>query len=215
MIYDYLKNKSVLVIGPPRSEKHLFAEQFLAEGFKSSELGIYIITNDFPEDIVKKISAVGIGNFHIESNLMKIIDCYSNFIGVPKADTDTVKNVSGPQALNEISIALSKLLTNNSRVVLDSGTTLLLQNPFSMLEKFFQAMIGKTKIYNSAFFILLEEGTHDARYVTILESLTNATVYFRSDGENKSIEIKDPTLHKIIPYVAEMNKLVFKELVEA
>lgn len=216
MLFDYLENKSALIIGPPRSDKLLFAEQFMVEGFKKNELGIYIINNDFPESIVNKIRDIhGIGNFHLESSLLKIIDCYSTFIGVPKADSDIVKNVSGPQALNEISIALAKILASNSRVILDSATTLLLQNPFNMVEKFFQTLIGKIKVYNSAFFIILEEGTHDARDIIVLESLTNITVYFRGEEDNKFIEIKDSAVHKKIPYAVETNQIVLKELVEA
>lgn len=215
MLYDYLRNKSALIIGPPRSEKLLFAEQFLVEGFKNNELGIYIITNDFPENVVNKIKGIGIGDFHLESKLLKVLDCYSAFIGVPKPESDIIKNISGPQALNEISIVLAKVLSNNSRVILDSATTLLLQNPFSVVEKFFQVVIGKIKVYNSTFFILLEEGTHDARNVAILESLTNITVYFREENGNKFVEIKDAAVHKKIPYEIETNKLIFKELVEA
>ncbi len=216
MIYQYLEKKSVLIIGPPRSEKLLFAEQFLVDGFKNNEQGIYIITNDFPEDVIKKISSVhGIGNFHVESKLMKIIDCYSPFIGVPKSESDTIKNVSGPQALNEISITLGKILTSGSRVILDSATTLLLQNPFDMVEKFFQSLIGKVKVYDSTIFILLDEGTHNDQDIAILESLTNVTVHLRNENESKFVEIRDSIVHKKIPYEIEANKMVLKELVEA
>ncbi len=216
MPYDYLGKKSVLLIGPPRSEKLLFAEQFLVNGFKNNILGIYIITNDFPESVINKMKSIhGIGNFHVESKLLKIIDCYSTFIGVPKQESNIIKNASGPQALNEISIVLSKMLASNSRIVLDSATTLLLQNPFNMIEKFFQVVIGKIKVHNSTFFILVEEGTHDARDIAVLESLTNATVYFREENDHKFIEIKDMSIHKKIPYEASTNGLVFKELVEA
>lgn len=216
MIFDYLEHKSALVIGPPRSEKLLFAEQFLVDGFKSNELGVYIITNDFPESVVSKIRNVhGLGNFHVESGLLKIIDCYSSFIGVPKPETDTVKNVSSPQSLSEISIALGKVMTNNARVVLDSATTLLLHNPFEMVEKFFQSLIGKIRVYNATFFIILEEGTHDPRQIAVLESLTNATVYFRGESKNKFLEIKDASVDRKIPYTVGASGLALREMVEA
>ncbi len=216
MLYQYLEKKSALVIGPPRSEKLLFTEQFLVDGFKSNEMGVYIVTNDFPEDVISKIKNVhGIGNFHVESGLMKIIDCYSSFIGVPKAESDTIKNVSSPQALNEISIALGKSISNNSRVVLDSATTLLLQNPFGMVEKFFQSLIGKIKVYNSTILILLDEGTHNERDIAVLESLTNVTICFKSENGNKFIEVRDTVVHKKIPYEVESSGRVLKEMVEA
>lgn len=216
MVFEHLEHKSALIIGPPRSEKAIFAEQFLVDGFKNNELGVYILTNDFPESIVGKMRNMhGIGNFHVESGLLKIIDCYSSFIGVPKTETDTVKSVSSPQALSEISITMGKVMNNNARVVLDSATTLLLQNPFSMIEKFFQAMIGKVRVYNSTFFMLLEEGTHDPQQIAVLESLTDITVHFRAEGASKFIEIKDSVMDRKIPYVVDANRLVFKEMVEA
>jgi hypothetical protein len=157
----------------------------------------------------------GIGDFHLESGLLKIIDCYSSYIGTPKSESDIIENVSGPQALNEISIALAKLLKKNSSVVLDSGTTLLMQNPFAMIEKFFQVIIGKIKVYSSTFLILLDEGSHPAQDITVMESLTDITVNFKKDGNNKFIEVISSTASKKIPYELETGRLVFKELIEA
>ncbi len=212
--FDYLEKKhSILVIGSPRSEKSILAEQFAIEGIKKGEKALYILTNNFPEDFLGEIS--GIGNFHVESNLIKIIDCYTNFVGVPRQESETTYIVSGPNALNEISIAMSKALKETpKRVVFDSASTILLHNSISNVERFFQVVIGR--LHNTAtLLILLEEGVHDAKDVAIMESLTSLTIRFKEAGGNKYMELTSMAESRKIDYEAVNKKIMIKQPVEA
>ncbi len=212
--FDYLEKKhSILVIGPPRSEKSILAEQFAIEGIKKGEKALYILTNNFPEDFLGEIS--GIGNFHVESNLIKIIDCYTNFVGVPRQESETTYIVSGPNALNEISIAMSKALKEApKRVVFDSASTILLHNSISSVERFFQVVIGR--LHNTAtLLILLEEGVHDAKDVAIMESLTSLTIRFKEAGGSKYMELTSMAESRKIDYEAANKRIMIKQPVEA
>ena len=211
--FDYLEKKhSILVIGPPRSEKGILAEQFAIEGMKKGEKALYVLTNNFPEDFLSEIS--GIGNFHMESSLIRIIDCYTNFVGVPRGDTDMSYAVSGPNALNEISIAMSKAMKEApKRIVFDSGSTILLHNSINNVERFFQVLIGR--LHNTAvLMILLEEGVHDAKDVAVMESLTSLTIRFKEEPAGKYMELSSISENKKIQYEVAGKRIMIKQPVE-
>lgn len=212
-ILDYVKKQpSILVIGPPRSEKSMFVRQMVVEGFKRGEKAVYILTKDFPEDEIAEIGR-GIGSFHMEKNMIRIIDCYTNFVGVPRPSSEIVSVVSSPAALNEISIALAKVIkeANPATVVFDSASTILLQNQ-RLYEQFFQVVIGKLKSYSIKSVMILEEGIHSQKEIAVLESLTSATLAFASDGKEKYIEVKGLGSEQRVHYEAEEGRLLFKEL---
>lgn len=212
-ILDYVQKQSaILVIGSPRSEKSLFAKQIIMEGFKRGERAVYILTNNFPEDTVAELGK-GIGMFHIEKNMLRVIDCYTNFVGVPRPGSDTTIVVSSPAALNEISIALAKAIKDISpaSVVIDSASTILLQSPH-LYEKFFQVIIGKLKSYAIKSIILLEDGIHSQKEIAVLKSLTSATLRFIEENKEKYIEIKGMGTEQRSHYEVQGSKFLFKEL---
>lgn len=211
-ILDYVQKQSaILVIGPPRSEKSLFVRQVVVEGFKRGEKAVYVLTNNFPEDILTELGK-GIGSFHVEKGMMRIIDCYTNFVGVPRPDNDITAVVSSPAALNEISIALAKAIKDISpaSVVIDSASTILLQSP-RLYERFFQVIIGKLKSYSIKSIILLEEGIHSEKEIAVLESLTSTTLRFIG-GKEKYIEVKGMGSEQRSAYEVHDGKFLLKEI---
>ncbi|MBI2076066.1 MAG: hypothetical protein HYT72_02345 [Candidatus Aenigmarchaeota archaeon] len=212
-ILDYVQKQSaILVMGPPRSEKSLFVRQMVVEGFRRGEKAVYILTNNFPEDIIAELGK-GIGSFHIEKGMMRIIDCYTNFVGVPRPDNDVTTVVSSPAALNEISIALAKSIKDISPafVVVDSASTILLQSPH-LYEKFFQVIIGKMRSYSIKSVLLLEEGIHSEKEKAVLESLTSMTLRFIEEGREKYVEIRGMGSEQRSAYEVRDGKLTFMQL---
>ncbi len=212
-IMDYVKKQpSILVIGPPRSEKSVFVRQMVVEGFKRGEKAVYILTKDFPEDELEEIGR-GIGSFHMENSMIRIIDCYTNFVGVPRPSSEMVAVVSSPAALNEISIALAKVIkeANPATVVFDSASTILLQNQH-MYGQFFQIVIGKLRSCSIKSVMVLEEGMHSQKEIAVLESLTSATLIFAGENNEKYIEVKGLGSEQRVHYEAGEGRLLFKEL---
>jgi KaiC/GvpD/RAD55 family RecA-like ATPase len=181
---------------------------------KNGEKALYILTSTFPEDFINDIS--GIGDFHIESGLIKIIDCYTNFVGVPRTESNLTYRVAGPNALSEMSIALSKAMQENpKRLVIDSASAILLHNSLNSVERFFQVLIARLRSTSATVLILVEEGVHDPKEVAIMESLTNLTITFKEQNGNKYMETSSVSGTQKIDYEIKDKKLMIKQLIEA
>ncbi len=206
---SFLPNKSaVLVLGRPRGEKSIFAHQFLAEGVKSNESLAYLISNTFPEDAADKIMrSAGVS----EIKNLRIVDCYTLHSGISKLDEDIVFRISGPYALNEISIAFTKLIKSMDRpfrIVFDSLSTLLLHNKLNEIEEFLELNISKLKKSDSTILFLVEDGMHDEKELALLETLTDVTLRFNSD--EKIILFNKVGEESKIKYRLEENKIILE-----
>ena len=87
---------SILLLGQPKSGKTIFGMQYLFQGLSSDEYGIYIITNDFPEEIVKKFENFGKIEKFLQKGLLRFVDCYSFHTGIQKGNTVFIIKVTRP-----------------------------------------------------------------------------------------------------------------------
>jgi len=200
---------SILVIGPPRSDKHAFANKFLIEGFKNNEPGLYIVTHDFPETIMGELRKIYHENL-LAMDLIRFIDCYTRYTGIVKPSSQYEIRVDGPTDLNSISIAVSKILNTfpEPRVVLDNVSTLLLHNSPESVEKFLGILIGKFRANKVVSLILIEEGVHSQQQITTIESLTDCTVRFFLESEKKELLFSGRGGKKTVKYKLEDGKLI-------
>ena len=179
---ELLPNKSAaLIVGRPRGEKSIFANQFLADGIKDNDSTVYVVSNTFPENITERLVRA-VGNNDIKN--FRIVDCYTVHSGIDKIDDEIILRVSGPYALHEISIALTKLVKAMNmpfRIVFDSLSTLLLHNKLNEIEEFLQLNIRKLKRVDATILFLIEEGMHNEKEFALLETLTDITLRFNSD----------------------------------
>lgn len=209
-----IPNKSsVMVLGPPKAGKSLFGLHFLLEGLKSNESGIYIVTNSFPEDVVKKMEDIGLVDRMLEGGLLRFVDCYSVHAGVHKGNTAFIIRVGGPTALTEIGIAYSEVVKrlpkkNNLRVVFDSVSTLLLYNNPRTIEIFVQQMNSKIKASGASSMFIVEEGMHDEKDVTALNSILDSLVHMKKSGSGWTIETDGLGVEKSVNYSIRDNKIV-------
>ncbi len=203
-LFDFVPRRaSILLIGPPRSGKNIFADQFVVDGLLNNESSIYMIANNFPEEVINRV--LPLVNGKIEN--LRMIDCYTIHAGISKRDEKFVFRTSGPYALNEISIAITKALKEcnpPTRTVIDSLTTLLLHNKMRELEEFLEVNIGKLKAKNSTVLFMVEEGVHTSRTISLLGSLTDATIKFDEDA----ITLTKTGEEQKIKYKLEKNKII-------
>lgn len=207
MTLEFLPKKStVLVIGPPRSGKSVLANQFMVDGLQKNESVVYFITNNFPETVLGSL----LGAF--DSVAMTIIDCYTTYAGITKPSEESIIRTSGPYALNEISIALTKAMKTMKppiRVIFDSLSTLLLHNKPNEMEEFLEINIGKMKSKGATTLLMVEEGMHDTKQLSLLESLTDTTLRFNRD--EKMIVLSSLGEERKIKYKLDKNQLMVDE----
>jgi len=203
---------SILLFGAPKCGKTLFGMHFLFEGLSKDEYGIFIVTNDFPEETVKKLEKLGRIDKILERELIKFVDCYSVHAGVEKENTAFIIRVNGPTALTEIGIAFSDIVkkipkSSKIRVVLDSVSTLMLYNPPNQIASFVQHLNGKIKASNASSIFIVEEGMHDEKDVTTLNSLLDVMIHLKREKNKNLIEVVGTGAPESIGYTIDNGKI--------
>lgn len=206
------EKSSILLLGPPKSGKTLFGLHFLFEGLRSDEYGIYIVTNSFPEDVVTRLEKFGKVEQILKNSLLKFVDCYSVHAGVQKENTTFIIRVSGPSALTEIGMAFSEVIkqipkNSSIRLVFDSVSTLLLFNNPHTVENFVQNINGKMKAAGATSIFIVEEGMHDEKDVTTLDSILDVFIHMKKSDKGHVMEIDGFGVEKTLNYSIVDDKL--------
>lgn len=206
---------SVLLLGPPKSGKTIFGMQYLFQGLSDDEYGIYIITNNFPEELVKKFEKFGKIEKFLQKGLLRFVDCYSFHTGIQKENTVFIIRVTGPTALTEINIALTEIFKkipkdSKKRVVFDSVSTLMLYNNASTIADFVQGINRKIKSSQASVVYILEEGMHEEKHVTTLNSLLDGMIHLNKEKNNYSMELEGFNIKPTpLNYSIEDGKITF------
>ncbi len=183
-------NNNILFISPATGEREILLNQFVQKGIDNEEICIYITTDKNPDHILKLADKYGLAlrKAH-DRGYLKFIDCYTWTLGKElNEDTPNTVFVPGPNALNDISISLSKIMENASffkgkgiRVIFNSISTLLLYNDQDVVFKFLQITGARLKSLNSTTIFAMEEGMHDKKVLSAMDHLTDGSLLVRSD----------------------------------
>ncbi|MFC2174488.1 RAD55 family ATPase [archaeon] len=205
---------TVLLEAPPGTGKTSFCRQFAKEGMDKGQRCIYVATSEPVEQIINGLKAVGIEDL---SNIY-FIDGYSWRISgdVPEPPKNVVRLASLTE-LNELTRLLKKEISGletGSRIVLDSLSDMLLYAEPSSVFKFLQLFVGLVKGSNVAAVVVLEEGLHEPRFVATVSYICDGTIYFKLDGNMRSICVKRMlnTLHplKWVPFTLSQHGVQIK-----
>ncbi|MFA5381680.1 MAG: RAD55 family ATPase [Candidatus Micrarchaeia archaeon] len=203
-----------LIISPPGEEKIVFGLQFINEGLKNGEPGIFITTNYLPLEI-EKIAEKYNWNFKSNENinLLKFIDCYSWTVGKTIDINRKDIFIQGPNALNDLSIALSEVVSSLSkpnkpiRVCISSLSSFLLYVEKDTLFKFLQVIGAKFKTMGATSLFLLDEGMHDEKTITTLKHLSDEIIYLKKENKQLFLD-KDSLTEKIKIQLTEKGLIV-------
>ena len=166
----YSNPGNIVMGGPSGIEKSVFIYHF-ASAANLKENSYIICGNTSPIDIMKKAGSIGID---LKKENVRFIDCYSPTLG--KSDiqnTDKVRMVSGPGALNDISLMLNEAIAESSgkrmRVVFDTLSTFVIYNPKDSIKKFLSVVQGRRKSAGATTMYLIDEGVHGKQLLSLLE----------------------------------------------
>jgi len=185
-------NKSTLVLAKPLEGKREFIENYAKNAIKENKTILFVLTDKSPEQIKKELleSKIFFKNFYF-------VDCYSQQNSGVQKDDDNIKYVSGPLALNELSIAISEFGRDfmkkeiNYEVLFDSLSTLLVYSNAEAIARFLQVLISKVKQLNGGITFTLEEGMHDNKAIITLEHFMDSMVNVEKDGKKIIMNIKE------------------------
>ncbi len=184
---------AILIIGPPTSEKNKILYGLILENLKKEEPILFITKDNFPKDIEENLQKNDVSYKKYEdSGILKFIDCYSAQIQNSLTNTNSIKRVSGPLALNEISVALSEIesyfykKSKKQIVIFQSLSTMLIYSKPEAIERFVQVIIARTKNAGGSIFFTIEEGMHDSKVIIGLEHLMDGII----ESKNNRIDLK-------------------------
>ncbi|MFH0962136.1 MAG: RAD55 family ATPase [archaeon] len=179
-----LPEKSTFLLkGPPASKKESILFQFLHAGKKSGNPIAFVATDSSPAEIEKRAISLG-----LDLSSTKFVDCYSWALQQRSSSRPGDIIVPGPSSLNELSIAISRALSEinkpgvPSRVSFQSLSTLVLYNNPDIVFRFIQIMGARLKASGATTLFSIEEGMHEERVFTTLEHITDGTIEFKSEN---------------------------------
>ena len=184
--------KSTLVLSKPLEGKREFIENYAKNAIKENKSLLFVLTDKNPEQIKKEMleSKIFFKNFYF-------VDCFSQQNSGTQKDDDNIKYVSGPLALNEISIAISEFGRDfmkkeaDYEILFDSLSTLLIYSNAEAIARFLQVLISKVKQLNGGITFTLEEGMHDNKAIITLEHFMDSMVNVEKDGKKIIMNIKE------------------------
>lgn len=188
------QRSAILLVGPPLSGQNEFLSSYVKQAIGSSDPMLVITTDKQPEDFISTfISGVDVKPYE-EAKKIRFLDCYSKQVEDGIKNTPTIKRISSPIALNEISIGLSEIerdfvnLNKTHRVVVNSLSTMLMYSNPNMIGRFTQVIIGKIKKASGSCVFLIEEGMHDQNVLVTLEHLMDVVVFIKKEQDKTMVK---------------------------
>ncbi len=196
-LFKSISGKATVLVGPPLVGEKEFIYNYILSKLKGG-MPVVIISTDASPDGFKKRYIKGkmlLEKFEDEG-LLKYIDCYSKNAGEKVVDTSSIKRVSGPLALNEISIALNDVQKSflgkfeGHTVIFNSLSTLLMYSNSNAVARFIQVFISKVKRADGDIIFTLEQGMHDEKTIVTLEHLMDDILEMKKEGTKIMIKAR-------------------------
>jgi KaiC/GvpD/RAD55 family RecA-like ATPase len=175
--------KSTLVLSKPLEGKKEFIENYAKNAIKESKTLLFVLTDKNPEQIKQELlkDKIFFKNIYF-------VDGYSQQAGLNIQKSEDIKYVSGPLALNEISIAVSDFQREFLKketphlIIFDSLSTLLMYSNAEAIGRFLQILIAKIKNLEGDAVFTIEQGMHDEKSVVAIEHLMDSIIEIKKDG---------------------------------
>jgi len=151
-----LPNHSAIVLkGPSGCGKSLFCKQFIWEGLKNGETGLYVALDHPPNEIRESMTSFGWDTApYEEEGLFMIMDCFNGTLGIQTQEKHYVKN---PLDINEqmyvlqecVNLATKKFGRDiKARVVYDSAPLANMRD-LPTLFRIARRLLSLAKAYNA------------------------------------------------------------------
>lgn len=204
---------NVIVIGRPGTGKSTFCYQVTKSGLKKDLSCLFITTVGPPRDVYEALEELG---FDVKKNKKLVfIDCYSSRLGKFNSKVDT----ADPSDLNTLSLKIDKKLKsldNNSLVIFDCLSEILLKNDPSRVSKFLSVLGAKIKSKDCIGIFTIVDEMHDEKIITSIEFLCDGTIEMTVENNKRFIKVDrmKTTLHPLEKFEFDIKRkgIALKEL---
>lgn len=187
---------NILLLTPPIAEIRLLGIQYLFEGLKKGEPGVFITMDDSPENLRVRALKFNWPLINAEKKgLMRWVDVYSIHADENIQSTESVIRIGGPLALTDLSIAVSQIQSDflsmavNYRFFFDSLSTLLLYNNPNTIYRFLQVITSKFKNSGGTGFFTLGRGMHDEKITMTIRHMMDGALELDDDMNLKVLSL--------------------------
>jgi len=173
---------AILVLSKPLEGKKEFLDDYIKKTIKENKAVLFVLTDKTSAQIKKELLKEKI----FFKNLY-FVDCYSQQAGEECKNGENIQYVSGPLALNELSIAIADFEREFIRkelkhiIIFDSLSTLLLYSNSEAIARFLQILIARIKKFGGEVFFTAEEGMHDLKAITAIEHLMDVIIEVKKE----------------------------------
>lgn len=183
LIESIPKRSAILLLGAPLSGKKEFLYSYMQRALKKEIPVLLVSTDKNITDLKNEMARDKVFVTKSEKKgLFKYIDSCSRQSDEFMKSTDTIRYISSPVALNEISIALSDIerdfLRKNDehRVIFRSLSTVLTYSSTQTITRFLQVIIAKIHKSGGSVIFTMEEGMHDEKTKITMEHMMDMII---------------------------------------
>ncbi len=181
---------SLLLMGPTGIGKTIFCKQFIFSGLVKGELGIYVSTDESPEDVIRSMKEFGFDvDPFLANNTFRIIDCYSWKLG---SSSSSIYFVNNPTDLLSVMKAVddAKGGQRNVRLVLDSitGLTSICSHDLLEVVRFLQIMVAKIRTAGCSAIFAAAPEAHDPQFVSHFRLIFDGMLEMKEDESGRQIK---------------------------
>ena len=126
------KGRSILITGEPGTGKTIFALQFLVDGLRRGEKGIYVSADESPMDVLEQGASLGWDlERHVESKELAILNAGTYLSSLPGAGKE--RHVDVQKAVSDLASFVNQV--GAKRMVLDpAGPFVLLRDSAARIQ---------------------------------------------------------------------------------
>ncbi|MEA1993487.1 MAG: ATPase domain-containing protein [Euryarchaeota archaeon] len=192
-----LPDRAVIILsGPPGSGFSIFAQQFLFNGLKNSENGLYFTSEESPSEVKEEMKFFGWDiDPYLKDEKLKFIDAYTPryqnlFEGEEETSDDLLSWDVG--AANMLGVHFSDYIKSlegkKCRGIVDNFSYLLRTNELDEMVDLFETIQLTIKKYGGVYFFLVVEGMHEEKIMSTICHMADGVIQFSVNERGSNIE---------------------------
>ncbi|MHB8352652.1 MAG: RAD55 family ATPase, partial [Thermoplasmata archaeon] len=191
----------ILVGGPAHTGKDVLARLFIADGLKSGQGALWVVTDRTYSTVREEMTAILPSYLDYEKKgMVRYVDLYSRSLGVTEADKGVRLLANNDKALlDQLTAATNTFATelkevaNSYRLVFESVSTVTAYLDTTATFRFLQPFIGRRKLDRAAAYYILESGMHSESDLQSLEHMMDGSVTLKVDQLKTFLSVRGIT----------------------
>lgn len=191
----------ILVGGPAHTGKDVLARLFIADGLKSGQGAIWVVTDRTYSTLREEMTAI-LPSYpdYEKKGMVRYIDLYSRSLGVTEAEKGVRLLASSDKALlDQLTAAANTFATElkesakSYRLVFESVSTVTAYLDTTATFRFLQPFIGRRKLDRAGAYYILESGMHSDSDLQSLEHMMDGSISLKVDQLKTFLSVRGIT----------------------